>query len=126
MSSPVAPFDPRFLETDEVHTLLLKAGSMPGADLRVLLYYATAVPVGQPVSMTATDIGKALGLSTTSASRSVGRLVQGGWLKLAYTAVSAKFYSLNPGALGSQGPTAVEDQAAEQPLAQVHQLRPGS
>lgn len=122
MTSPVAePFEPRFLEADELNDLLLRSQLKQGADLKVLMYYATAVPVGEPVRSTATDIGKLVGLSTTSASRSIGRLAENGWLQLAYTAVGVKFYRLGSKATGKKpAPEPADDAAA--PLAVVRQL----
>lgn len=122
MTSPVAePFEPRFLEADELNDLLLRSQLKQGADLKVLMYYATAVPVGEPVRSTATDIGKLVGLSTTSASRSIGRLAENGWLQLAYTAVGVKFYRLGHRAIGQQpAPEPADD--ADAPLATVRQL----
>ncbi|MGW4806455.1 MarR family transcriptional regulator [Kitasatospora sp. NPDC004272] len=126
MSSPAVEFGARFLEADEINSLLVRAGSMPGADLRMLMYFATAVPVGQPVTTTITDIGRELGLSTTSASRSIGRLAAGGWLEQAYEAVGSRFYVLGRVALGIEVDQAgqVDEADADGQLAQVHQLRP--
>ncbi|MFE3875394.1 MarR family transcriptional regulator [Kitasatospora sp. NPDC059146] len=124
MSSPAAAeFGVRSLEADEINSLLLRASSLPGADLRMLMYYATAVPVGAAVTKTTTDIGRELGLSTTSASRSIGRLAAGGWLELSHAAVGSRFYVLGRVALGIE--VDQEDEAvADGRLAQVHQLRP--
>ncbi|KPC86527.1 hypothetical protein ADL27_45225, partial [Streptomyces sp. NRRL F-6602] len=80
------------MEAAELNDLLLRSQLKQGADLKVLMYYATAVPMGEPVRSTATDIGRMVGLSTTSASRSIGRLAENGWLQLAYSAVGVKFY----------------------------------
>ncbi|WP_327310116.1 hypothetical protein OG730_43905 (plasmid) [Streptomyces sp. NBC_01298] len=121
MTSPIAEsFEPRFMEAGELNALLLRSQLKQGADLKVLMFYATAVPVGDPVRSTATDIGKLVGLSTTSASRSIGRLAENGWLTLAYTAVGVKFYRLGAKATGEPAPTELEDDDA--PLATVRQL----
>lgn len=101
MTSQIAePHAPRFMEATELNDLLLRSQLKQGADLKVLMYYATAVPMGEPVRSTATDIGRLVGLSTTSASRSIGRLNENGWLQLAYTAVGVKFYRLGTKATG--------------------------
>ncbi|MFE2174442.1 MarR family transcriptional regulator [Kitasatospora sp. NPDC059462] len=121
MSSPApAEFGVRLLEADEINSLLLRASSLPGADLRMLMYFATAVPVGAAVTKTTTDIGRELGLSTTSASRSIGRLAAGGWLELSHSAVGSRFYVLGRVALGIE----VDQEDEDGQLAQVHQLRP--
>ncbi|MFG2858094.1 hypothetical protein ACGFZ9_47290 [Streptomyces mirabilis] len=122
MTSPMAePFAPRFMEAPELNNLLLRSQLKQGADLKVLMFYATAVPIGEPVRSTATDIGKLVGLSTTSASRSIGRLAENGWLQLAYTAVGVKFYRLGTKATGLPPvPDSADD--ADAPLATVRQL----
>lgn len=119
---PVAePFEPRFMEAGELNDLLLRSQLKQGADLKILIYYATAVPIGTPVRLTATDIGRLIGLSTTSASRSIGRLASNGWLQLAYTAVGVKFYRLGHKAIDQ--PLAPESSdEADIPLATVRQL----
>ncbi|AVH61878.1 hypothetical protein C4B68_40955 (plasmid) [Streptomyces dengpaensis] len=115
------PFAPRFMEAAELNGLLLRSQLKQGADLKVLMFYATAVPIGDPVRSTATDIGKLVGLSTTSASRSIGRLAENGWLQLAYTAVGVKFYRLGTKATGlPSAPGPADDTDA--PLATVRQL----
>lgn len=125
MTSPVAePFEPRFMKAGELNDLLLRSQLKQGADLKVLMYYATAVPVGEPVRSTATDIGKLVGLSTTSASRSTGRLAANGWLQLAYTAVGVKFYRLGHKAISQPSiPKPTDD--TNTPLAAVRQLHSG-
>ncbi|GGU44955.1 hypothetical protein [Streptomyces violascens] len=122
MTSPISdPLAPRFMEAGQLNDLLLRSQLKQGADLKILMYYATAVPVGDPVRSTATDVGKMVGLSTTSASRSIGRLSENGWLQLAYTAVGVKFYRLGPAAIGEKdAPTSLDDSDA--PLATVRQL----
>lgn len=115
--------EPRFMEAGELNALLLRSKLKQGADVKVLMFYATATEMGEPVRSTATDIGKLVGLSTTSASRSIGRLAENGWLQLAYTAVGVKFYRLGPAAiaLAIQQPADGQDDA-DAPLAVVHQL----
>lgn len=125
MSSPAAvEFAVRFLEADEINALLLRAGSLPGADLRMLMYYATAVPIGEAVTKTTTDIGRELGLSTTSASRSIGRLAAAGWLELSHSAVGSRFYVLGRAALGIETDEKDEVAGEDGQLAKVLQLRP--
>jgi hypothetical protein len=115
--------EPRFMEAGELNALLLRSKLKQGADVKVLWFYATATEMGEPVRSTATDIGKLVGLSTTSASRSIGRLAENGWLQHAYTAVGVKFYRLGPAAiaLAVQQPAGDQDDA-DAPLAVVHQL----
>ncbi|MFF5449519.1 hypothetical protein [Streptomyces sp. NPDC012888] len=120
MTSQIAdPFAPRFMEAAELNDLLLRSQLRQGADVKVLMYYATAVAMGEPVRTTATDIGRMLGLSTTSASRSIGRLTENGWLQLAYTAVGVKFYRLGTRATGLP---AVAEPGDDAPLATVRHL----
>lgn len=116
--------EPRFMEAGELNALLLRSQLKQGADVKVLVFYATATHIGEPVRSTATDIGRLVGLSTTSASRSIGRLAENGWLQLAYTAVGVKFYRLGPAAIGAATtrPTDGLTEDADAPLAVVHQL----
>ncbi|MGW7261733.1 MarR family transcriptional regulator [Streptomyces sp. NPDC054834] len=123
MTPAAEPFGAHFMDASELHDLLLRSQLKQGADLKVLLYYATAVPVGEPVRTTATDIGRQLGLSTTSASRSIGRLTQQGWLQHAYTAVGVKFYRLGPNAI-PLAPHPDPADSLDKPLAAVRQLHP--
>lgn len=122
MTTQIAePLAPRFMEATELNNLLLRSQLKQGADLKVLMYYATAVPMGDPVRSTATDIGRMVGLSTTSASRSIGRLAENGWLQLAYTAVGVKFYRLGTKATGLPPAPQPEDDS-DAPLATVRHL----
>lgn len=122
MTTQIAePFASRFMEAAELNDLLLRSQLKQGADLKVLMYYATAVPMGEPVRSTATDIGRMVGLSTTSASRSIGRLAENGWLQLAYSAVGVKFYRLGAKASGLP-PASVAPDEADAPLATVRHL----
>jgi DNA-binding IclR family transcriptional regulator len=125
MTSPATePLEePRFMEAGELNALLLRSKLKQGADVKVLMFYATATEMGEPVRSTATDIGKLVGLSTTSASRSIGRLAENGWLQLAYTAVGVKFYRLGPAAIALAVQQSSEGQDdVDAPLAVVHQL----
>ncbi|MFI1910778.1 hypothetical protein ACH444_33530 [Streptomyces microflavus] len=122
MTTQIAePFASRFMEAAELNDLLLRSQLKQGADLKVLMYYATAVPMGEPVRSTATDIGRMVGLSTTSASRSIGRLAENGWLQLAYSAVGVKFYRLGAKASGLPPASEAPDEA-DAPLATVRHL----
>lgn len=115
------PLAPRFMEAAELNDLLLRSQLKQGADLKILMFYATAVPLGEPVRSTATDVGRLVGLSTTSASRSIGRLAHNGWLQLAYTAVGVKFYRLGPKTTGLP-PTVQPKDNPDTPLATVRHL----
>ncbi|GAA2267698.1 hypothetical protein ABZ714_26785 [Streptomyces sp. NPDC006798] len=120
MTSQIAePLTPRFMEAAELNDLLLRSQLKQGADLKVLMFFATAVPMGEPVRSTATDIGRLVGLSTTSASRSIGRLAENGWLQLAYTAVGVKFYRLG---IKVTGVLLHQEDDADGPLATVRHL----
>ncbi|MFI8537435.1 hypothetical protein ACIGMX_45245 [Streptomyces aquilus] len=109
------------MEAHELNDLLLRSQLKQGADLKILVYYATAVPIGTPVRITATDVGRLVGLSTTSASRSIGRLAANGWLQLAYTAVGVKFYCLGHKAIGQPSAPEPTDEPGT-PLATVRHL----
>lgn len=124
MTSPAEQLEePRFMEAGELNALLLRSKLKQGADVKVLMFYATATEMGEPVRSTATDIGKLVGLSTTSASRSIGRLAENGWLQLAYTAVGVKFYRLGPAAIALAVQQSADGQDdVDAPLAVVHQL----
>jgi len=73
------------------------------------------------VRSTATDIGKLVGRSITSASRSLGWLAENGWLQLAYTVVGVKSYRLGHKAIGQPPAPELADDA-DAPLATVRQL----
>ncbi|MGX4694561.1 hypothetical protein [Streptomyces sp. JNUCC 63] len=112
--------EPRFMEAAELNDLLLRSQLKQGADLKVLMYYATAVPIGGPARSTATDIGRMVGLSTTSASRSICRLAESGRLQLAYTAVGSEFYCLGTKATGLPSAPEPEDEADAPPATVRH------
>ncbi|MFE2857812.1 hypothetical protein ACFXJO_42670 [Streptomyces lavendulae] len=113
----IAAVEEHWLTPDQLHDLVVRARSLAAADLRVLLYYATKAPAGQPVNETATAIGNTLGISTSSSSRAVNRLLGAHWLCVSYEAAGMRFYALGPTALGvaDSEPDAVE-------LAAVYQL----
>ncbi|MFB9594065.1 hypothetical protein [Streptomyces racemochromogenes] len=112
--------EPMYLTAQELNALLLRARGLQGANLRMLLYYATAVPVGEPVSLLQKDIADAVGVSQASGSRSVTKLVEGGWLAESYVAGHYRFYRLGPAALGV---TPEQDVPEDEALASVHHLR---
>ncbi|GAA3245036.1 hypothetical protein GCM10010493_17230 [Streptomyces lavendulae subsp. grasserius] len=114
--------EPMYLTAQELNGLLLRARGLQGANLRMLLYYATAVPVGEPVSLLQKDIAAEVGVSQASGSRSVTRLVEDGWLAEAYVAGPYKFYRLGPAALGLNAEAASAPETDS--LASVHHLRP--
>ncbi|MGW7415802.1 hypothetical protein [Streptomyces sp. NPDC054863] len=122
MTAPAPELGTRYMEAAELNNLLLRTQFKQGADLKVLMYFATAVPVGHPVRSTATEIGRLVGLSTTSASRSIGRLVENEWLQLSYTAAGLRFYRLGTRATGEQ-PAPAPLRGPERPLAVIHNLR---
>ncbi|WP_285530463.1 hypothetical protein [Streptomyces lavendulae] len=109
----------QWLTHREINDLVMRAQNLGAADLRMIMYYATAVPAGNPVNETATSIGDKLGISSSSSSRAINRLTAAGWLQLSYKAAGLRFYALGPSALG-QGE--VESEQTEE-LASVHHLR---
>ncbi|MFG3001905.1 hypothetical protein [Streptomyces sp. NPDC048340] len=109
-----------YLTAPEINVLLGRARGLQGANLRMLLYYATAVPVGEPVSLLQKDIADAVGVSQASGSRSVTKLVEDGWLAEAYVAGHYRFYRLGPVALGAKDQPAEQE---EETMASVHHLR---
>ena len=112
--------EPMYLTAQELNALLMRAKGLQGANLRMLLYYATAVPVGEPVSLLQKDIADAVGVSQASGSRSVTKLVEDGWLAESYVAGHYKFYRLGPAALGVKEELA---KPAQETMASVHHLR---
>ncbi|MFD8637225.1 hypothetical protein [Streptomyces sp. NPDC059533] len=109
-----------WLSPHELNDLLIRAAELQGADLRLLMYYATAVPVGEAVPESVRAIGERLGLASTSSARSVKKLLSAGWLTLAYEAAGMRFYRLGP-----QGHPASAEPSEGQPeasMASVHHL----
>lgn len=115
----LAAVEEQWLTHREINDLVMRAQNLGAADLRMILYYATAVPAGHPVNETATSIGDKLGISSSSSSRAINRLTASGWLRMSYRAAGLRFYALGPLALGQDE---AEPQQAEE-LASVHQLR---
>ncbi|MBO8189689.1 MULTISPECIES: hypothetical protein [Streptomyces] len=85
------PFTPELM-----HALLLGTAEAPGADFRVLSYYATAVPLGETVRKTAKEISRAVQLSPPNTGKSVRRLVEDGWLEVSYRMGRVTFYRVGP------------------------------
>ncbi|MFJ4880888.1 MarR family transcriptional regulator [Streptomyces sp. NPDC088745] len=119
MTTAAAEHPGRDFTAEQLHDVLLRIPNLPGADVRMLFYFATAVPAGEAVPETVSAIGQKLGLSTTSSSRSIHRLVAGGWLELAYVAANIRFYRLGPTATGEAPSEPSEDRAE---LAVIHHL----
>ncbi|MQS06128.1 hypothetical protein [Streptomyces alkaliphilus] len=101
-----------------VHAILLKTGGWQGADLRVLLYYLTAAPIGGIVRETGKEIAHKLMLSEGNVSKSIKRLRDGEWITLAYSVGNVRFHKVGPQTLALTGAPA----PAEQPMAEVHHL----
>jgi len=92
-----APRRSEVLFTPELmHALLLGTAEAPGADFRVLSYYATAVPLGETVRKTAKEISQAVQLSPPNTGKSVRRLVEDGWLEVSYRMGRVTFYRVGP------------------------------
>ncbi|MFI5987375.1 MarR family transcriptional regulator [Streptomyces sp. NPDC051555] len=109
-----------WLSPRDLNDMLMRAVDLQGADLRVLMYYATAVPAGEAVPQSVRAIGERLGLSSTASSRSVKKLVEARWLTVAYAAVGLKFYRLGPMARAAAAEPS--DELSEGALASVHHL----
>lgn len=101
-----------------VRELLTGTIELPGADFRVLMYYATGTELGDTVRETAREIAQALNLHEGSVGKSVKRLGEGGWLERSYKVGRVAFYRVGPKVM-ELAAGAEED---EQPLAEVHQL----
>lgn len=99
--------------------LLLRTVDLPGADWRVLTYYLTAAPLGHTVRETAKTVAEKLELSPGSISKSISRLVDGGWLIVAYRVGRVAFYRAGDPLID----LAIADQGQDEPkLATVRQL----
>ncbi|MFL4496477.1 MarR family transcriptional regulator [Streptomyces sp. VTCC 41912] len=118
-SSPIEQNAGLPLSPAVIRELLLRTADLPGADWRVLSYYMTAVPLGQTVRDTAKTVAEALQLSPGSISKSISRLIDGGWLAIAFRVGRVPFYRAGDQVI--QLAVADEDQD-EQPLATVRQL----
>jgi len=79
-----------------MHELLLGTAEAPGADFRLLSFYATAVPLGETVRKTAKEIAQAVQLSPPNTGKSIRRLVEDGWLEVSYRIGRVTFYRVGP------------------------------
>ncbi|WP_326693262.1 MULTISPECIES: hypothetical protein [unclassified Streptomyces] len=103
-----------------MHALLVGTADAPGADFRVLSYYATAVPLGETVRKTLKEISQALQLSPPNTGKSTRRLVKDGWLEVSYRMGRVTFYRAGPRviALAAQPP----EEGSQQALASISYL----
>ncbi|MGW6413123.1 MarR family transcriptional regulator [Streptomyces vinaceus] len=115
--SPAAMQD-HWLTPDQLNNLILRARDLGAAELRILLYCATAAPAGHPVNETANAIGRRLGISSSSTSRAIAHLTTSGWLQLSYRVARTRIYALGPSALTTETLTDHQDE----PLASIHPL----
>ncbi|MEU7222276.1 MarR family transcriptional regulator [Streptomyces chrestomyceticus] len=99
--------------------LLLRTADLPGADWRVLAYYVTAAPLGQTVRETAKVVAEALQLSPGSISKSISRLIDGGWLTIAFRVGRVPFYRAGDQVMRLAVSNEEQDEA---PLASVRHL----
>ncbi|MFD3889989.1 hypothetical protein [Streptomyces microflavus] len=118
MTSPV--MRPRELpfSADLMRKLLEETAELPGADYRVLSYYVTAVPLGDTVRDTAKVVAETVKLTEGTVSKSIGRLVNGGWLARAFRVGAVSFYRAGDRVLE----LAAGDDQVEQALATVSHL----
>lgn len=107
------PFTPELMRE-----VLLRTAHMPGADLRDLTSYVTAVPIGQTIRETAKAVAETVKLSPPSTSTSIRRLLIEGWLEVAYRVGTVNFYRAGHKVTDLAGAEEHEDQ----PLATVSHL----
>ncbi|GAA2127312.1 hypothetical protein GCM10009759_79720 [Kitasatospora saccharophila] len=115
-----AEFTPALL-----HQLLLQTAGVPGADFRVLVFYATAVPLGQTVRIVGKSIAEKLKLSEPTVSKSIRRLAGEGWLELVYRQGPINFYRVGPlvlQAAAAANGDETGDEDVDDALATVHHL----
>ncbi|MFI1521401.1 winged helix-turn-helix domain-containing protein [Kitasatospora cineracea] len=104
-----------------MHQLMLQTAGAPGADFRVLVFYATAVPLGQTVRVVGKSIAEELKLSEPTVSKSIRRLAGEGWLELVYRQGPINFYRIGPRVM--QAASAADgDEDVDDDLATVHHL----
>ncbi|SES38645.1 hypothetical protein [Streptomyces qinglanensis] len=101
MTFPATPQSELPFTPELMHTLLLGTAEAPGADFRVLSYYATAVPLGETVRKTAKEISGAVQLSPPNTGKSIRRLVEDGWLEVSYRMGRVTFYRVGPRVIAS-------------------------
>nr|WP_223244331.1 helix-turn-helix domain-containing protein [Streptomyces sp. CBMA156] len=106
-----------------MHELLLRTAGAPGADFRVLAFYATAVPLGQTVRTVGKAIAESLRLSEPTVSKSIKRLAAEGWLELVYRQGPINFYRVGPLVMEAAAELLVEgEEQDEDDLATIHHL----
>lgn len=110
-----------------MHQLLRQTAGSPGADFRVLIFYATAVPLGQTVRTVGKLIAEELKLSEPTVSKSIKRLVGEGWLELVYRQGPINFYRVGPLVMLAAAAAAGDEDSAgdalpDDDLATVHHL----
>ncbi|MGW2546140.1 hypothetical protein ACWC5I_36050 [Kitasatospora sp. NPDC001574] len=104
-----------------MYELLVRTAGAPGADFRVLAFYATVVPLGQTVRTVGKLVAEKLRLSEPTVSKSIKRLAAEGWLELVYRQGPINFYRVGPRVMEAAdelGGAAAEDED----LATVHRL----
>ncbi|MFD4320509.1 MarR family transcriptional regulator [Streptomyces sp. NPDC058548] len=119
MTSPAMRRHELPFSADLMGKLLVETAGFPGADFRVLTYYATAVPLGETVRDTAKTVAETVQISPGSVSKSIARLVPLGWLAFAFRVGSVNFYRVGDKVL-ELAETEVAQEA--QPLATVSHL----
>ncbi|MDF4254569.1 MULTISPECIES: winged helix-turn-helix domain-containing protein [unclassified Streptomyces] len=112
MTFPATPQSELPFTPELMHTLLLATCEAPGADFRVLSYYATAVPLGETVRKTAKEIAQAIQLSPPNTGKSIRRLVEGGWLQVSYRMGRVTFYRVGPRVTALAAESAESDSCA--------------
>jgi hypothetical protein len=129
MSSPAEQFQAaHWLDREQLHQLLCESGDLPASASKILMYVATAAPVGDRVDESASAIGNRLRMSTSATSRAVNALLADAWLEPAGRVVGVQTYRLGPAAYEALGidrngaPTGQEDR----PLATVRHLPVGT
>ncbi|MFG3229941.1 hypothetical protein ACGF07_34850 [Kitasatospora sp. NPDC048194] len=108
-----------------MHELLLRTAGAPGADFRVLAFYATAVPLGQTVRTVGKAVAESLRLSEPTVSKSIKRLAADGWLELVYRQGPINFYRVGPLVMEAAAELLGENEERDQDeddLATVHHL----
>ncbi|MFF2549278.1 hypothetical protein ACFVUY_42890 [Kitasatospora sp. NPDC058063] len=118
MTRDTADFTPALM-----HELLLRTAGAPGADFRVLVFYATAVPLGQTVRTVGKAIAESLRLSEPTVSKSIRRLAAEGWLELVYRQGPINFYRVGPLVMEAAAELLGENEEQDEgDLATIHHL----
>jgi hypothetical protein len=125
MSSPAEQLNAEYwLTREQLHELLRESGDLPAAASKMLMYVATAAPLGERVDESASAIGGNLRMSTSATSRAVNALLADSWLEPAGRIVGVQTYRLGAAvyvALGISKTGAPADQG-DRPLATVRHL----